>query len=109
MTILLVWWSELFDFDGSGLGSVDVEFGFGDWEWYARAQEQWHRVFATVLWPTRGTLARREHFASDAAALRASMPWATFDQFVVEAADAARLRERLEAQFAAANLPVHLV
>lgn len=50
-----------------------VEFGFGDWEWYARAQEQWHRVFATVLWPTRGTLARREHFANDATSLRASM------------------------------------
>ena len=80
-----------------------VEFGFGDWEWYARAQEQWHRVFATVLWPTRGTLARREHFASDATSLRASMPWASFDEFVVEAADAARLRERLDAQFAVGN------
>ena len=30
VTILLVWWSELFDFDGGGLASVDVEFGFGD-------------------------------------------------------------------------------
>ncbi len=80
-----------------------VEFGFGDWEWYARAQEQWHRVFATVLWPTRGTLARREHFANDATALRASMPWATFDEFIVEAADAARLLARLVAQFAAGN------
>jgi len=80
-----------------------VEFGFGDWEWYARAQEQWHRVFATVLWPTRGTLARREHFASDAAALRASMPWASFDEFVVDARDAMRLRERLDAQFTAGN------
>ena len=80
-----------------------VEFGFGDWEWYARAQEQWHRVFATVLWPTRGTLARREHVASNAEALRASMPWASFDEFVVEDASALRLRERLEAQFAAGN------
>lgn len=80
-----------------------VEFGFGDWEWYARAQEQWHRVFATVLWPTRGTLARREHLARDAAALRASMPWASFDEFVVEATEAQRLRARLDAQFAAGN------
>jgi hypothetical protein len=80
-----------------------VEFGFGDWEWYARAQEQWHRVFATVLWPTRGTLARRDHFANDATSLRASMPWATFDEFVVEAGDAVRVRARLDAQFAAGN------
>ncbi len=80
-----------------------VEFGFGDWEWYARAQEQWHRVFATVLWPTKGTLARREHFARDGAALRATMPWASFDEFVVEASAAVRLRERLDAQFVAGN------
>jgi hypothetical protein len=80
-----------------------VESGFGDWEWYARAQEQWHRVFATVLWPTRGTLARRDHFANDATSLRDSMPWATFDEFVVEAGDAVRVRARLDAQFAAGN------
>lgn len=81
-------------------GGGFVEFGFGDWEWYARAQEQWHRVFATVLWPTPGTLSRRDHPARDGEGLRASMSWATFDEFVVEAAAAQRLRERLETQFA---------
>lgn len=78
-----------------------VEFGFGDWHWYARAQEQWHNVFATVLWPTQGTLSRRDHASRNGDDLRASMSWATFDEFVVEKAAAAKLRDRLEAQFAA--------
>lgn len=36
-----------------------VEWGFGDWAWYALEKNRWYDVFATVLWPTTGTLSRR--------------------------------------------------
>ena len=37
-----------------------VEYGYGEWQWYARMEDQWWRVPATLLWPTQGTLGRRE-------------------------------------------------
>jgi len=78
-----------------------VEFGRGDWSWYALGNDSWYHVFGTVLWPTRGTLSRREHRAGDAASVRAAMPWAEFDEFVVDREAAERLRAQLAAEFAA--------
>lgn len=42
-----------------------VEYGFGDWSWYALGADAWYDVFATVLWPTAGTLCRRVYAATD--------------------------------------------
>ena len=56
-----------------------VEFGFGDWSWYALGNEQWYNAFATVLWPTQGTLGRREFGSRSEAALRARVTWAVMD------------------------------
>lgn len=78
-----------------------VEYGFGDWDWYALGHEQWSNVLSTVLLPTPGALARRRIAAGDAAAVRARMPWAQFQDLVVDAARATTLRRRLDAQFAA--------
>ncbi len=82
-------------------GNGFVEFGFGDWSWYALGNDSWYHVFPTVLWPTQGTLSRRQHHASDSASARAAMSWAEFESFVVERETAKRLRDRLEAAFAA--------
>ncbi|MEZ6035849.1 MAG: hypothetical protein R3F29_00110 [Planctomycetota bacterium] len=82
-------------------GAGFVEFGVGDWSWYALGREAWYDTFATVLWPTQATLSRRLHRGRDAAAVRAAKPWASFAELQVERADADRLRQRLEAAFAA--------
>lgn len=37
-----------------------VEYGYGEWRWYALMEDSWWRVPAVLLWPTRGTLGRRE-------------------------------------------------
>lgn len=43
-----------------GMPGQFVEYGYGEWKWYAEMEDQWWRVPATLLWPTRGTLGRRE-------------------------------------------------
>jgi hypothetical protein len=78
-----------------------VEYGFGDWDWYAMERDAWYNVFDTVLWPTQGTLCRRELAAHGAADLRARLPWATVHEFAVERARAGALLLDLDAQFAA--------
>lgn len=37
-----------------------VEYGYGEWRWYALMEDAWWRAPAVLLWPTRGTLGRRE-------------------------------------------------
>lgn len=76
-----------------------VEFGYGDWDWYAMEQDSWYHAFDTVLWPTQGTLARREIAARDGAGLQQRVPWATFDAILVARADAHALLGELEARF----------
>ena len=76
-----------------------VEFGFGDWSWYALGNDAWYHTFATVLWPTQGTLSRREHAAHDQEQARAAMPYAEFVAFAVERQAAEDLRNRLQAAF----------
>lgn len=71
-------------------GGDYVEYGFGDWEWFARGNDAWYRVFATVLWPTPATLGRRPFRADDDAGLRRAAYWAELTPLVVE-------RERVEA------------
>lgn len=78
-----------------------VEFGFGDWEWYARAQDRWYHAFATVLLPTVGTLARREHAVGSMEALQSEMPWVRLQPITVDFVRVEALRSRLQAQFAA--------
>lgn len=80
-----------------------IEFGRGEWSWYALGKDSWYNVFATVLWPTRGTLSRREHRSRDVAGVRAAMPWAEFEEFVVDRDAAETLRARLAEEFAAAH------
>ncbi|MEX2495989.1 MAG: hypothetical protein WD448_07875 [Woeseia sp.] len=37
-----------------------IEYGYGEWKWYARMEDHWWRAPAVLLWPTQGTLGRRE-------------------------------------------------
>lgn len=78
-----------------------VEFGFGDWRWYALGHDAWYDVFATVLWPTQGTLGRRVFRARTAAELPAEASWARLERIVVDAAAARELRKGLQASFEA--------
>src|SRR5262245_26160467 len=43
-----------------------VEYGFGEWEWFAKGNNAWYRVFPVLLWPTAGTLCRRQYATHDA-------------------------------------------
>jgi hypothetical protein len=45
-----------------------IEYGYGEWRWYANLQDRWWRVPAVLLWPTQGTLGRREWLGPDAEA-----------------------------------------
>jgi hypothetical protein len=76
-----------------------VEFGFGDWSWYALGNEQWYNVFATVLWPTQGTLGRREFGSHTADEMRARVKWAELEPIVVSAGKVRALRKKLQAEF----------
>lgn len=78
-----------------------VEFGFGEWDWYALGNDAWYHVFPALLWPTKGTLCRRQHHAYSLDAVRAALSWAEFEPFVVEHDAAEALRNKLEATFAA--------
>jgi hypothetical protein len=87
--------------DPSASGSPEqyVEFGYGDWSWYARGNDAWYDVFATVLWPTRGTLGRRTFGARTPAELRRRAHWARLSSIVVEREHAAALRVALQRRF----------
>jgi hypothetical protein len=54
-----------------------------------------------MLWPSNGTLCRRQHNAHDLEGVRASLAWAEFESFVVERDAAEALRNKLEATFTA--------
>ncbi len=51
-----------------------VEYGYGEWRWYALEDDSWHDACRTILWPTLGTLARRDSSAANEAALRGRYP-----------------------------------
>ena len=76
-----------------------VEFGYGDWGWFALGNDQWYHVFATVLWPTQGTLGRRTFGARTQSELLARVTWATLSPIVVDATKATSLRRRLQDTF----------
>jgi hypothetical protein len=77
-----------------------VEYGFGDYDWYALGHDAWYCAFDTVLWPTQGTLARRELDAHDGSSLRQRLPWVTVDEIAVERAPMRALLAELDAAFA---------
>lgn len=79
-----------------------VEFGFGDWSWFALGNDAWYHAFATVLWPTAGTLGRRTFFAADDEQLRRQVHWATLSGARVDGGRVRGLRAQLEARFARA-------
>lgn len=76
-----------------------VEYGYGEYAWYAELRDAWYRAFPAVLWPTRGTLGRREIAARGVAGLRAAMPWTVLEELAVERARAAELLATLDARF----------
>jgi hypothetical protein len=76
-----------------------VEFGFGEWNWYALGHEAWHDTFSTLLWPTRGCLARRIHEANTVDAVRAALPGTSLAPLVVDGGKARVLRDRLQSEF----------
>lgn len=84
-----------------GLQAADpyVEFGFGDWAWFALAEDAWYDAFATVLWPTHGTLGRREFPAWSASAMADAAPWAELQPMLIERERATTLRARLQQAF----------
>lgn len=73
-----------------------VEFGFGDWSWFALGNDEWYQVFATILWPTQGTLGRRAFGARTADELRERVWWAELSPVVVDREKANALRTRLQ-------------
>lgn len=80
-----------------------VEFGFGDWSWYALSHDSWYNVFATVLWPTQGTLGRREFGAHTPETLQRAAYWAELSPIRVSQKKANALRAQLQATFDAAS------
>ncbi len=80
-------------------GDEYVEFGYGDWSWYALGHDAWYNAFATVLWPTQGTLGRRTFGARTADELRARVTWADLSAVPVASQAAHALRARLQASF----------
>lgn len=80
-------------------GGAFVEFGFGDWSWFALGNDQWYQAFATVLWPTAGTLGKRTFVAADEAQLRQRVAWADLSAVVVAGPAMRSLRTRLEEQW----------
>ena len=78
-----------------------VEYGFGEWGWYAHEQDAWYHVFSTILWPTAGTLGRRETKVATAQALLTRYHWMRFEELEVERALLTTLRAELATQFAA--------
>ena len=83
-------------------GSPDyVEYGFGDWGWFALGHDAWYHVFATVLWPTAGALARRTFAAANDSELRARVTWAELQALTVDGDLVARLRAELQQRFEA--------
>lgn len=76
-----------------------VEYGYGEYAWYAENRDAWYRVFPTVLWPTRGTLSRREVQAGSAAELSDALWWMELHPLRVERADAARVLAELDREF----------
>lgn len=72
-----------------------IEWGFGDYGWYALERNAWYDAFATVFWPSRGTLGRRVWTAAERAQRRPQDVLA----FRAEAARVAALAARLQADF----------
>lgn len=87
--------------DPGSSGNPDqyVEFGYGDWSWYALGNNAWFNAFASVLWPTQGTLGRRTFGARDPDSLRRRVVWAKLQPVMVSRASAAKLRRQLQAEF----------
>jgi hypothetical protein len=82
-------------------GGGFVEYGFGEYDWYALGKDRWYHVFDTLLWPTRGTLARRILSAETLAELQVSYLASRLTPIVVGAEEAARLEERLDDEYCA--------
>ncbi len=77
-----------------------VEFGFGEWEWYARGNNQCHRVIPALLWPTAGTLGRRQVFLNGDRPLPESLfSYAVLQEVSVERAALERLVIELNSRF----------
>lgn len=79
---------------------VFVEYGYGDWDWYAKLHDCWYHVFDTVLWPTQGTLGRREVRTPDGEGVSQILSWTQVQPIPVPAAAARDLLASLDAQFA---------
>jgi hypothetical protein len=88
-------------------GGRYVEYGFGEYAWYAELRDAWYRAFPAMLWPTAGTIGRREVEAADAAGVRRRLWWMQLDEIPVEGERAAALLARLDARFAAGGPAVH--
>lgn len=72
-----------------------VEWGFGDFAWYAQGRNAWHDVFATVLWPSPGTLSRRAWGEGE----RATRDPGSIGAFLAPRGRVTRLHARLAAEF----------
>jgi hypothetical protein len=90
-----------------GEDGLTIEYDYGDWGWYALARDEWWRAPATVLWPTPGTLGRREIRAADLVAMKEASASATLAELRVPRAAVRRLRARLDDQFFAGGDPHH--
>lgn len=76
-----------------------VEFAFGEWRWFALNEEGFFGAIRALLFPTQGTLGRREIHTPPRQ--RREPGW-HFDQIyplTVEAADVRKLRAELEARW----------
>lgn len=87
-----------------------VLYEYGEWEWYAMNRTAWTRVFPVFLWPTTGSLSRRQLALEEPIATRdlvhammANKGWA----IDVERADAVALRETLNERYAEGRSQEH--
>lgn len=85
--------------EGERAGAA-VEYAYGEWEWFALGNDPAIRAPAAMLWPTRGTLGRRDLARPESAgALIAQLGLEDALEVRVERANAQAVLARLDARF----------
>lgn len=80
-----------------------VEYHYGEWAWFAENRSGPLSTVRALVFPSRGTLARREHSGTiDEAALARSYIFDSMYELTVGAAEADALRDRLDERFESA-------
>ena len=77
-----------------------IEYAYGEWGWFALDRSQWHDVFRTLLWPTRGALGRWEwDLPRDVESIRAAILCEDVLEIIVASERERALLRRLDARY----------